>query len=75
MSTYGLEKVIEMWGVGKLTTEQAIGQILQLICEDRERMNEIERRLKKVEERERASQTRPALDAARDEPDEGYLRS
>ncbi len=64
MSTYGLEKVIHLWDVGKLTTEQAIGQILQLICEDRERMNEIEKRLKKVEGRQ-------ASGAARDEPGSG----
>jgi hypothetical protein len=38
-----------MWEVGRLTSEQAIGQILQLIREDRERMNEIEKRLKRAD--------------------------
>ncbi len=63
MGTYGLEQVIKMWEVGRLTSEQAIGQILQLIREDRERMNELERRLKKAEGRE-------ATSTARDAPDE-----
>jgi hypothetical protein len=44
MNTYGLEQVIKMWEVEQLTVEQAIGQILLLIREDRERMGEIERR-------------------------------
>ncbi len=30
MSAYELQDVIKMWSVGKLTIEQAIGQILQL---------------------------------------------
>jgi hypothetical protein len=51
MGTYGLEQVIEMWRVGTLTAEQAIGQILQLIREDRGRMDEIEKRLKEAEGR------------------------
>ena len=29
--TYGLDGVLRLWEVGKLTTEQAIGQILLLI--------------------------------------------
>ncbi len=82
MGTYGLEQVMRMWELGKLTAEQAIGQILQLMREDRERMNEIERRLKKAdysprstaegEGRDHAPQARPASSAARNEPDELY---
>ena len=53
MNTYGLEQVIKMWEVEQLTTEQTIGQILLLIREDRERMNEIERRLREIERGDR----------------------
>ena len=45
MSTYGLEEVIHKWEVGKLTVEQAIGQILLLIRERDERLQELERRV------------------------------
>ena len=62
MGTYGLEQVIKMWDVGQLTTEQAIGQILQLLREDRERMNEIERRLKKAAGRENEPARQTLLD-------------
>ncbi len=31
MGTYGLEGVLMMWKAGKLTSEQAIGQMLQLL--------------------------------------------
>jgi len=44
MSTYGLERVIHMWSVDKLTAEQAIGQILLLMQEMEERVKELERR-------------------------------
>ncbi len=42
MSAYELETVINMWSVGKLTVEQAIGQILQLIVERDKRLQELE---------------------------------
>jgi hypothetical protein len=45
MSTYGLDEVIKMWGAGKLTPEQAIGQILLLIQERDERLQELENRV------------------------------
>jgi hypothetical protein len=45
MSAYKLEKVIRLWDVGKLTTEQAIGQILQLIKERDKRLQELEGRV------------------------------
>ncbi len=44
MSAYKLEKVIHLWDVGKLTQEQAIGQILLLLKELHERLGELERR-------------------------------
>jgi hypothetical protein len=45
MSAYKLADVIQMWAVGKLTTEQAIGQILQLIQERDKRLQELEDRV------------------------------
>ncbi len=44
MSAYGLDEVIQRWKVGKLTVEQAIGQILLLIQERDERLQELEGR-------------------------------
>jgi hypothetical protein len=31
MGTYSLETIIRKWGLGELTTEQAIGQILLIL--------------------------------------------
>jgi hypothetical protein len=45
MSAYKLDDVIRLWRVGKLTTEQAIGQILQLIQERDKRLQELEGRV------------------------------
>jgi hypothetical protein len=42
MGTYGLEGVIQAWELGKLTTEQAIGQILLLLAELNERISALE---------------------------------
>ena len=44
MGTYGLEGVLSAWKIGKLTTEQAVGQILQLLLEFDGRLAELERR-------------------------------
>ncbi len=44
MGTYGLAVVMTMWKAGKLTNEQAIGQILQLLETMEQRLNELERR-------------------------------
>jgi hypothetical protein len=45
MSAYKLDEVIRMWRVGKLTIEQAIGQILQLVQERDKRLQELEGRV------------------------------
>ena len=45
MGTYGLESVIRAWEQEDLTTEQAIGQILLLMQELKERLRVIEQRL------------------------------
>ncbi len=46
MGTYSLEELLRRWFTHDITAEQAIGQILQII-------QEIERRLKDLEERGR----------------------
>jgi len=43
MGTYGLKGVISAWELGKLTPEQAIGQILLLLIELHERITALER--------------------------------
>jgi hypothetical protein len=58
MNTYGLEQVIKLWEHEELTVEQAIGQTLLLIREDRERMKEIEGRLWEIEQRLREIERR-----------------
>ena len=47
MGTYGLQEVIRRWERGKLTTEQAIGQILLLLQELERRVRELEQRSQK----------------------------
>jgi hypothetical protein len=44
MGTYGLSGVLSAWKIGSLTTEQAVGQILQLLEELEGRVSELERR-------------------------------
>lgn len=44
MGTYGLSGVLAAWKLGSLTTEQAVGQILQLLEELEGRVRELERR-------------------------------
>jgi hypothetical protein len=44
MGTYGLEGVIRAWELEKLTTEQAVGQILQIIVGLEERLRDLEHR-------------------------------
>ena len=44
MGTYGLEGVLLAWKQGALTSEQAVGQILQLIQELEKRVAELERK-------------------------------
>ncbi len=58
MGTYGLEGVMIRWAAGKLTNEQAIGQILQLLEIIEQRLNELERR----------QRARRASGAAREDP-------
>jgi len=53
MGTYGLKNVIRAWEQEKLTTEQAVGQVLLLLQEIEERLCAIERRLERYVERVR----------------------
>jgi uncharacterized protein YbjQ (UPF0145 family) len=46
---YTLEQVIKYWETEQLTAEQAIGQILQFLLEYRQRIEELEKRLREVE--------------------------
>lgn len=50
MGTYPLETTIREWANGKLTTEQAIGQILQLIQQMKEEIAELEARIYRCEQ-------------------------
>ncbi len=59
MSAYELKDVIVMWDVSKLTTEQAIGQILQLILERDKRLHELEGRVSALRQALKDSERRP----------------
>ncbi len=48
MGTYGLEGVMRAWELEKLTPEQTIGQILQLMGEFEERLRDIERKYRRL---------------------------
>jgi len=56
MGTYGLEGVMRAWELEKLTTEQVIGQILQLIADLEERLRDLEH---KSNQRDRAESLTP----------------
>lgn len=44
MGAYDLAEVVRRWRQGRLTTEQAVGQMLLLLCGFEERLQELERR-------------------------------
>ena len=56
MGTYGLEGVMRAWELEKLTTEQVIGQILQLVADFEERLRDLEH---KSNQRDRAESLPP----------------
>jgi hypothetical protein len=45
MGTYGLDGVIKAWRLDKLTSEQAVGQILLLLKEFEERLTLVENKV------------------------------
>jgi len=53
MSSYGLVEITQRWGVGRLTTEQAIGQLLQIVAALEERVAELERKEAKSDSAQR----------------------
>jgi hypothetical protein len=50
MSAYELSEVIQAWEQERITTEQAIGQILLLLREMRERICNVEHRVERYAE-------------------------
>ncbi|MCP4427000.1 MAG: hypothetical protein GY803_21120 [Chloroflexi bacterium] len=44
MGTYSLDEIMKRWQMGKITAEQAIGQILQLIQNLSQRVGQLEKR-------------------------------
>jgi hypothetical protein len=48
MGTYGLQNVMQLWELEKLTPEQTIGQLLQLLAEFEERLRELETRVSRA---------------------------
>jgi exonuclease VII small subunit len=45
MGAYSLEEIMKRWQKGELTTEQAVGQILQVMQNVSQRLGNLERRL------------------------------
>jgi hypothetical protein len=64
MGTYGLEGVMRAWELEKLTNEQAIGQILQLIAEIEQRLRDLEHKYNRINRMSSRSTTalRPQAD-------------
>ena len=58
--TYGLDGVLHLWEVGKLTTEQVIGQMLLLI-------RQLDERVQKLENSADAQRAHPALEGDREQ--------
>ncbi len=50
MGTHALETVVNYWQTGKLTADQVIGQVLQFLQEQQKRLDELEGRLREVEQ-------------------------
>lgn len=50
MSAYPFDELLRLWAQGKLTTEQAVGQILQHVQELQKRVGRLERRLSPTRE-------------------------
>lgn len=70
MGTYGLEGVIRAWELEQLTTEQAIGQILQLIAEIEERLRDLEHKYGRMRRMRPSSPLPPSLQNHKDEEGE-----
>jgi hypothetical protein len=58
VSHYSLEELIARWRHEELTVEQMIGQILQALQAQQQRLRDLERRLPPVDDREMTSPQR-----------------
>lgn len=56
MSTYDLNRMIEMWGLEKLTAEQAIGQIMLHLRSLSKRVGDIEKNMYVWQRQEKRNQ-------------------
>ena len=50
MSTYSLPELLQQWIQGNLTTEQAVGHVLQNLLTLAQRLTELEKRLRQLEQ-------------------------
>ena len=50
MSTYPIPELLQRWRKGELTTEQAVGHILQNFLDQFQWRTEVEKRLRQLEE-------------------------
>lgn len=66
MGTYGLKGVIRAWELEKLTTEQAIGQILQILAGLEERLRDLEYRQVRMNRTIKSPTPAPRSQALRD---------
>lgn len=60
MSVYTIEEVVQRWKLEEMTTEQAIGQLLQHVQLLNERVGFTERRMDKLYRESRTEQRAPA---------------
>jgi hypothetical protein len=70
MGTYGLKGVMRAWELEKLTTEQAIGQILQLIAEIEQRLRDLEHKYNRIDRMSARSPNAVRPQAGEDEEQE-----
>jgi hypothetical protein len=59
VSAYPLETLLRQWARGDLTTEQAIGQILQILAKLHEKVRVVENRLLRWEQTNRRGPPAP----------------
>ena len=59
MSVYTIEEVVQRWKLEEMTTEQAIGQLLQHVQLLNERVGFTERRMDKLYRESRTEQSNP----------------
>ena len=50
MSTYSLPDLLQQWIQGNLTTEQAVGHVLQNLLTLAQRLTDLEKRLRQLEQ-------------------------